>query len=449
MDAKLNELADIARRAKEHLERGDKLNEATTKAVLVRPLLEWLGWDTYDTNEVRMEWRRRTRDEPVDYGLFVDDRPVLLVEAKGLGDPLKSDKGWRQAVTNGVMGGFRWCARANGHRMILFDLLADGELEDKVFWDIDLAQADEASEGSLSEMSAQLELASKDALTTGKTEKVWDAQRTEWKVQAAVDAFFAKPPAELIDIVRAHSGDGTLPANVIRACVRRRLETGARGQTVRKRGKQTNGGNGRRRVTAQDLLSAGIVKAGDTWVYRGKGREVHVKVEADGSLAVGNRKFNSPSMAGKHVTGWQTCHGWKLWRYKDANGKWRAIDELRQQFLKTGKTAPQVSGAKAEEVEGLKGSRSRKRVFKWSLVMRAGNRFVVRCRYLPDETKSFEVQGKRIPPDEDFKPARRRLFEGIYEHIKPLFPELSNNRIRAKAWAGVHKVYPADTYGKK
>lgn len=449
MDPKLNQLAAITSRARECLAKRTAMNEAATKMALVEPLLRWLGWNTNDSDEVRPEWRRRQKGEPVDYGLFVEDEPVLLVEAKALRDPLKSDKGWKQAVTNGVMGGFRWCARTNGHRMILFDLLAGGKIEDKVFWDIDLAQVDEASEGALSKMAAQLELASKAALTTGKTEEAWDAEQRWRKAKAAVDAFFAKLPAELVDMIREHSRDADLAANDIRACVKERLSLAARVSKPTTGGKRTDNSTGQSRVTVRDLVSAGIVKAGDTWVYRGKGTEVHVKVEPDGSLAIGNRKFDSPSMAGKHATGWMSCHGWKLWRYKDANGEWRAIDELRQQFAKTGKTAPEVGGAKAEEREGTKGTTSRKPVFKWSLVVRDQNRFVIGCRYLPDETKSFEVHGERVPPDEDFKAARRRLFEEIYEHIKPLFPGLSNNRIRAKAWAGVHKVYPADTYGKK
>ena len=141
----LQELRSLVARVKDYVEQERKLNEAATKAALVEPLLEWIGWDTRDPDEVRREWKgRRSRDEPVDYALFATDALLLLVEAKRLDDSLRADKGWKQLVTNGVSAGFRWCARTNGRLVIMVNLLHQAPIEGKIFWTIDLARVDEA-----------------------------------------------------------------------------------------------------------------------------------------------------------------------------------------------------------------------------------------------------------------------------------------------------------------
>jgi hypothetical protein len=91
----------------------------------------------------------------------------------------------------------------------------------------------------------------------------------------------------------------------------------------------------------------------------------------------------------------------------------------------------------------------RRIAFRWELTMDDHGEYVLRCRYLEDESENFEVTGRRIPPEGAFEPARAELLEEIYRHIAPLFPEIPDNLVRSKAWSGVHKVYPVKDYAKK
>ena len=61
-------------------------SEADTRAILIEPMLEALGWDTTDNTEVRREYRNPARSGgTLDYVLFVHGVPCVLIEAKTLG----------------------------------------------------------------------------------------------------------------------------------------------------------------------------------------------------------------------------------------------------------------------------------------------------------------------------------------------------------------------------
>ena len=59
-------------------------DETSTKATAIEPILRELGWDVADLDEVRREYpvRARPNARPVDYLLFCDDAPKVIVEAK-------------------------------------------------------------------------------------------------------------------------------------------------------------------------------------------------------------------------------------------------------------------------------------------------------------------------------------------------------------------------------
>src|SRR5262245_7569522 len=77
-------LVELRRRVVKATRQG--LNEQNTKATLIEPLLRALGWDPEDVEEVAREYRLKSRDKPVDYGLLVAREPRLFVEAKPLGE---------------------------------------------------------------------------------------------------------------------------------------------------------------------------------------------------------------------------------------------------------------------------------------------------------------------------------------------------------------------------
>lgn len=60
-----------------------------------------------------------------------------------------------------------------------------------------------------------------------------------------------------------------------------------------------------------------------------KGKNYKASVLADGTIMMGSKTFNSPSMAGRAVTG-LACDGWYFWKIKDAEGNWVPLDVLRK-----------------------------------------------------------------------------------------------------------------------
>ena len=50
------------------------IGEQDTKAALIVPVLRALGWDLEDLEDVKLEYRRRPSDNPVDYALFSSAR---------------------------------------------------------------------------------------------------------------------------------------------------------------------------------------------------------------------------------------------------------------------------------------------------------------------------------------------------------------------------------------
>src|ERR1700730_8834005 len=60
---------------------GRSLGEQNTKASLVEPILEALGWDIRDPDEVQREYKPTSKDCPVDYALALFRKPRLFITA--------------------------------------------------------------------------------------------------------------------------------------------------------------------------------------------------------------------------------------------------------------------------------------------------------------------------------------------------------------------------------
>lgn len=95
--------------------RKEGLKETPTRTIFIDPILEALGWDVRDPDEVQLEYP--TIDgKSVDYALKINQKPVLLVEAKPLNDPLSDVKDVTQATGYAANDGIVWCILTNGVR---------------------------------------------------------------------------------------------------------------------------------------------------------------------------------------------------------------------------------------------------------------------------------------------------------------------------------------------
>ena len=77
--------------------RRHSLKETPTRTIVIDPLLESLGWDVRDPDEVQLEYPT-VDGKSVDYALKINKKPILLVEAKALEDTLEDVKAVTQVV---------------------------------------------------------------------------------------------------------------------------------------------------------------------------------------------------------------------------------------------------------------------------------------------------------------------------------------------------------------
>jgi hypothetical protein len=216
MPGELEELRNLVQKVKKYVAEGVSLQEADTKAALVVPLLAWLGWDTTDPFEVKREWKKKGQTEPVDYALCEGDNPLLLIEAKALGDSLKADKPlWQLIKYVPIAETARWCALTSGRLIVLVNADQKGPLEGKIFWRLDLARVGEPGEQSLEQAERRLKLLSKAALSGGDTDRAWDEEQTQAKTKSAVESLLSAPSEELVELVRKQPGAAGLPTPLI------------------------------------------------------------------------------------------------------------------------------------------------------------------------------------------------------------------------------------------
>jgi hypothetical protein len=75
----------MPRKVKSLLARNGQVGEENIKAVLIDPVLQVLGWDIHDIDDVQREYRYKNKGNPVDYALFIGGTPKMFLEAKPLG----------------------------------------------------------------------------------------------------------------------------------------------------------------------------------------------------------------------------------------------------------------------------------------------------------------------------------------------------------------------------
>jgi hypothetical protein len=90
-----------------------------------------------------------------------------------------------------------------------------------------------------------------------------------------------------------------------------------------KQSKLTNG-------TADSFLAQYVQRTGKSLQLRTvyKGKNYRAFVQKDGTVRFKNRKYSSPSAAGKAVNH-RACNGWAFWRYQSAPGQWVRLSNLR------------------------------------------------------------------------------------------------------------------------
>jgi predicted type IV restriction endonuclease len=205
--------------AKLEKHRKDDLKETPTRVIFTDVLLQALGWDVRNPDEVELECP--TIDgKSVDYALKVDCKPVLFVEAKPLNDPLTDVKAITQVVGYAANAGVEWCVLTNGVTYKVYHSTEKAEAPEKLLFEVSI-DPKENKGMTASQIAERLSRFSRDSMTRGVLDEIGKETFTMGKIRKALDKMFAEPPNTLVRLVRSTIGDDTIkPAQVRKALTR-------------------------------------------------------------------------------------------------------------------------------------------------------------------------------------------------------------------------------------
>ena len=193
--------------------RRDDLKEYPTRTIFIAVLLQALGWDVTNPDEVHEEYP--TIDgKSVDYALKIDERPVLFLEAKPLNDPLTDVKSITQVVGYAANAGVAWCVLTNGVMYKVYYTDAKAEAPEKLAFEVSVDPKE--NHGMLVQQIAErLSLLSRDSMGKGVLDELGKEAFAMGKIRKALDKIFADPPSTFVRLVRSTIGDDTIkPAQV-------------------------------------------------------------------------------------------------------------------------------------------------------------------------------------------------------------------------------------------
>jgi len=165
-------------------DRDRRIGEQNTKATLIEPILEALGWNVRDWNEVHREYKTKAVDKPVDYALKILRMPKLFIEAKGLGGDLSERKWVAQVLGYATVAGVEWCVLTDGDEWRFYNSTAPVDAEEKLFRRVRL------SDGNLDDVAETLSLLARDSIEGNLLEPLWAAHFVDRKVKQAVLEMF-------------------------------------------------------------------------------------------------------------------------------------------------------------------------------------------------------------------------------------------------------------------
>jgi len=217
MEKLLRAMEDVRQRLPSLRRRG--LNEASTRRILIDPILEALGWDVCDPDEVELE-HATVDGRSVDYALKLNRRPVLLVEAKPVNDTLEDVKAVTQVVGYAANAGIVWCILTNGVKWRVYGSMEKCPAPDKLMFEVSL-DPDEAEDMTVEDIARKMLRFSRDEIARGSLDALGERIFTDEKVRKALRRLMHDPPRTLINLVRKAVGQPDLSPQRLRESLAR------------------------------------------------------------------------------------------------------------------------------------------------------------------------------------------------------------------------------------
>lgn len=358
--------AVVALRSRISKYRGNRgFNEQNTKASLIVPILQALGWDTNDPDEVHWEYKPKPKYNPVDFALLLQRTPCLLLEAKALRESLADDKLVAQILTYAAVAGVQWVALTNGDEYRIYNASAALPIEEKLFRKVSLSVEEPVA------VASTLALLSKQNLQDKKIGRMWESHFVDRQVKLAVeDLLNPEEPARVMVRAIKKLADGRLRESDVRSSLRRvRLQLDfpevpesavriASRPTPRASKRKSAGAAPRRAASAQaksgiqlaDLIREGVLQVPAQLSARFRGHDLTATVDREGKITVGGDSYDSLSKAAgmarkpyyKGSLKWGPCpptNGWAFWSVRDSESRETVpIDVLRDRYLQRQKS---------------------------------------------------------------------------------------------------------------
>lgn len=319
------------------------LNEEMTKVALINPLLSALGWELEDPDEVSMEYRKKPRDRPVDYALFIQRSPYLFVEAKPLRADIEDRKWTSQTISYAAVTGVEWCVLTNGDEYRIYNAHAPVDVEEKLFRTVRVSDED-----THSYTVETLELLSKDKVGENRLSLLWKAYHIDYRVKRCLDNLFQNQSESLVRLIKKYTS-GLTTGDVRKSLERVEVKIDfpvAPPQLPITLKPPTKKPKATSKVTLKDLLAAGLITAPVRIEREYQGHKFEATIQEDGTIEFQGERYTSPSIAGgmakSVVRGprpggkapYHACNGWLFWRYYDREtGGLEPTDKLRQLYI--------------------------------------------------------------------------------------------------------------------
>jgi predicted transport protein len=218
-------IAEVLTKAAELRAAGRGGNEANTKALLIEPMLQALGWDTADLSQVERE-HRVYDNTSLDYALKIDGEARLFIEAKGVGKDLGDRSFIAQAVNYANNEGVLWCVLTNGLSYRVYKTNEPVGMEKKLLFEVDL---EEASGDGVTEVAQSLELVGRQALIDGDLDLWGERVFTDVRIRHALADLVADPPRDFLSAVHDAVGAPEVSPQALKESLARVLDVGSTG----------------------------------------------------------------------------------------------------------------------------------------------------------------------------------------------------------------------------
>jgi len=158
------EVRDYVEHAGSIIANAPQMDEANTKAAVLRDFLDLLGWEIPTNTQLEYSVKVGTRSYKVDYALLLEGAPVAFFEAKGVDTPLSSD--YREQLATYMKNeNVNWGILSNGNEyQFLRREVVETNVSVEVLTEADLRQ--------LPEQLTILRAFTKDAIEAGDSEKI-------------------------------------------------------------------------------------------------------------------------------------------------------------------------------------------------------------------------------------------------------------------------------------